>query len=235
MGSKVIAIDGPAYVGKSQIAQAVSKKLGYEFINTGHMYRALARVALESGVSLSDEKALSQIPFEVWFENGQTIVEQNSKTENWTNGLNRVEIVESAGVVAKLPGVRARLTAMQRDYAKTKWIVMEGRDIGTVVFPDAEWKFFVTASEKVRAERILKMLSPEEKGTIDFAKAHEKILQIDSADKNRKIAPLRQADDAIVYDNGESPSAIEDAEEILNCMKMGKEKAPKYIFYGIHR
>ncbi len=231
MSAKVIAIDGPAYVGKSQIAQAVARDLKYEFINTGHMYRAIARISLEETIAADDEESLMELPCEIYFEKGRTIVNGN----DWTQGLDKVEIVETAGKVAKLPRVREKLTALQREYAKKQWIVMEGRDIGTVVFPDAEWKFFVTASEEIRARRVLKMLTPEEKGTIDFAAALEKIRQIDSADKNRKIAPLRQAADAYVYDNTDSPSAQEDAEEILNCIKLGKGKAPKAFSYGIHR
>ncbi len=240
MSASVIAIDGPAYVGKSQIAQAVAKKLGYEFINTGHMYRALARRALELGVNMADESGLLAMPFDVWFVGGNTLVSEGADRGvafDWTNGLDRVEIVESAGKIANLPAVRDRLTRIQRSYLKrpVTGVVMEGRDIGTVVFPDADWKFFITASEKIRAERLLKMASAQERESMDFQKAFEKILQIDAADQNRKIAPLRQAKDAFLYDNSESPSAAEDAEEILNCIKLGKQQAPKAFTYGIHR
>ena len=224
MGAKVIAIDGPAYVGKSQIAQGIAKKLGYEFINTGHMYRAIAKVALDQMIPFENETALINLPIRIYFLGGRTFVSlsEDQKAFDWTYELDKVEIVESAGKIAKLAGVRNLLTQMQRQYAQKQWIVMEGRDIGTVVFPDAEWKFFVTASEEVRAKRVLKMLSEEERKTINFAKALEKIQQIDFADKNRKIAPLLKASDAIEYDNG-AYTVEEDVNHLYGLIKAGKK------------
>lgn len=249
MSANVIAIDGPAYVGKSQIAQTLAKELGYTFINTGHMYRAMARRAIELGVSPTDETALLKMPFEIWFFNGSTLVSDGApvggawdwtrKLErhgaNWTNELDQVNFVRLASEIAKLPKVRECFTRIQRSYARNSWVVMEGRDIGTVVFPDAAWKFFVTASEEVRARRLLKMTLPEKRPPIDYAAALEKIRAFDDSDTNRKIAPLRKAEDAIEYDNSDSPSAREDAEELLNCIKNGREKAPRNLVYGIHR
>lgn len=237
MTARVIAIDGPAYVGKSQIAQKVAKELGFEFINTGHMYRSVARLAMDRKISFEDEMAISSTPFEIYFENFRTKVQTNPSkpAEDWTEALDCVEIVEGASKVAKLLKVRKRLTEMQRNYVKRgQNIVMEGRDIGTVVFPDAEWKFFITASEEVRAQRLLKMTSSKEREKIDFLAAIEKIRQIDTADKNRSVAPLRQAEDAILYDNSDSPSAGKDAQEILRCIQMGRTKTPKFVKYGIH-
>lgn len=224
--AKVIAIDGPAYVGKSQIAQGIAKKLGYEFINTGHMYRALARRAMDSGIDIANESALLQMPFDVWFENGRTSVSLHEKAAggyvDWTDQLDRVEIVQSASEIAKLPRIREKLTRMQRAYAQKGWIVMEGRDIGTVVFPDAEWKFFITASEEVRAKRLLKMQPPSEKGKMTPEQALNKIRAIDDSDLNRKIAPLRKAGDAIEYHN-DAFSVEQDIENLYKQIKAGKK------------
>lgn len=128
MIAQVIAIDGPAYVGKSQIAQTLAKALGYTFINTGHMYRALARRALEKQIGASDEEALLRVPFDIWFEEGRTMVSEGGPgqtTEDWTEGLDKVEIVQTASLIAKLPRVRGKLTDRQRGYAENGWIVME--------------------------------------------------------------------------------------------------------------
>lgn len=237
MNAKVIAIDGPAYVGKSQIAQSLAKTLGYTFINTGHMYRAMARRAIELNVVASDETALLKMPFDVWFVDGSTFVSHGAPAgvaHDWTKELDQVKFVEFASQIAKLPGVRERLTRIQRGYAQNDWIVMEGRDIGTEVFPDAEWKFYVDASEEIRAKRLLKMLPEAEQGKIKLEEALQRISQIDKSDRGRKIAPLRKAEDAILYDNSKSPDAETDAREILACIKAGKERAPKAFEYGIH-
>jgi CMP/dCMP kinase len=131
---------------------------------------------------------------------------------DWTDQLAAPDLVSAASRVASIPEVRDILTGKQREYAQTQTLIMEGRDIGSVVFPDAFWKFFVTASEEIRAKRMFKTLSPEEKVKAgDWQKMLPRVQEIDHNDRNRKVAPLRMAEDAWVYDNSLSPSADEDA------------------------
>ena len=210
MSAKVIAIDGPAYVGKSQIAGALSGLTGYAFMNTGHMYRTVAKKARKGGLHAAEKDALLKCAsaLEFRFEAGKTYV----NGEDWTLSLDDPEIVSFASKIAAIPELRAVLTDLQRQYAQKEWIIMEGRDIGSVVFPDARWKFFVTASLEVRAFRMRKMMPPAEQSQCpDFRVLIPKVLEIDEADRNRKVAPLVAAPDALIYDNAESPSAIQDA------------------------
>lgn len=192
MSSKVIAIDGTAYSGKSHIAKGLSKRTGFEYINTGHMYRALAKIALDNEVDLNDEKTVSSLVFEIYFENGKTIVSGN----DWTDKLDDPDVVHAASRVAVFPGVRDRLTQMQRTYAQKEYIIMEGRDIGTTVFPDALCRVYVTADPLVRAKRLYKTLGEKERKeqspTEEFIGKllNEKLIPIDRLDANRKISPL---------------------------------------------
>ncbi|HCM42328.1 MAG TPA: (d)CMP kinase [Candidatus Omnitrophica bacterium] len=194
MASKVIAIDGTAYSGKSHIARGLSKITKYEYINTGHMYRALARIALESKIDLNDEKAVSGITLSIRFEKGKTIVSE----QNWTDELDDPEIVQAASKVAIFPKVREYLTQMQRKYSLRDFIIMEGRDIGTTVFPDALCKVYVTASPLVRAKRLYKTLGRTETPTDEFIRMllNEKLIPIDQLDANRKISPLISEEEA---------------------------------------
>ncbi len=212
--SQVIAIDGPAYVGKSVIAKALAERMGYLYINTGHMYRAVAKEALEKGTRLEDSGAVVSIvsSLNIQFKNEahscRTIVNQ----QDWTDKLDSYELVLSASKVASIPQVRSVLTDMQRRYATQQMIIMEGRDIGSVVFPDAAWKFFVTASLEVRARRMYKMIDLKEQTLYSNYKALiPKLVELDESDRNRKIAPLVMTEDAIIYDNSDSPSGSEDA------------------------
>ncbi len=189
MSSKVIAIDGTAYSGKSHIAKGLSKRTGFEYINTGHMYRALAKIALDNQVDLSDEKAVSSLTFNIRFEKGETIVSD----ENWTDKLDDPEVVHAASRIAIFPRVRDYLTQMQRVYARKEYIIMEGRDIGTTVFPDAFCRVYVTADPLVRAKRLYKTLGKiEQSPTEEFIGKllNEKLIPIDRLDANRKISPL---------------------------------------------
>ena len=215
---KVIAIDGPAYVGKSLIAKHLAAMTGHTYINTGHMYRTIAKKALDQKIELLDEMAVCMVVAEVSIEfiAGKTMV----NGYDWTNELDHTEIVKGASCVAKIAKVREVLTDIQRSYASVKPIIMEGRDIGSTVFPEAEWKFYVTASVEVRAQRIYKMMGEAERATKPSKEALEqKIRDLDEADQNRKIAPLVIAESAVVYDNSESPSAEEDAKILFSYMK----------------
>lgn len=213
MTQEVIAIDGVSYVGKSSIAKALSQLIGFPYINTGHMYRALAKLALESSVCANDKSSLlkilekTSIKFSASEGEWRTIV--NGK--DWTDILDNSEIVLFSSKIATIPKIRQILTEIQRNYAQKQTIIMEGRDIGSVVFPNAHWKFFITASVEVRAKRMMKMMQNEKNAVLDYTSLIQKVKQIDESDKTRKIAPLIEAPDAFIYDNGESPSAEQDA------------------------
>src|SRR3989338_7218625 len=168
MKVRVIAIDGPSYVGKSSISQALSELTGFIYINTGHMYRAVAARCLREGVDADDQAAVVRVAQGTKIEfkkNGKdclTFVDGKDST----HALNAPEAVLMASKIAKLPALREILTTLQRGYAWQQTIIMEGRDIGSEVFHDAEWKFFVTASLEVRALRMWKMMDEKSRAAI---------------------------------------------------------------------
>ena len=223
--TNVIAIDGPSYVGKSTVARCLAQLTGYVYINTGHMYRAVAKKCLETRLSTEDVVAVATIARAMRIE-FKPAEEGNSLTfvdgEDMTQKLASHEIVIAASRVASIPAVREILTDLQRSYAKSYMIIMEGRDIGSTVFPDARWKFFITASPIVRARRMRKVMDEENKKRFpDAEMLIPKIEELDRNDTSRKISPLRQAEDAIVYDNSESPTEKEDA-LVLNSYLTGE-------------
>ena len=214
MTQEVIAIDGVSYVGKSSIAKALSRLTGFSYINTGHMYRAIGRLALEKKISIHETSSIvllakdMEIEFQVVDSECRTIVDGT----DWTNSLDHYEIVRAASEVAAIPRVREILTQKQQQYANKQAIIMEGRDIGSIVFPEARWKFFIVAAVNIRARRMYKMMSEEERHfNPDQKLLIARIEALDEKDKNREISPLRVSDDAIVYDNSDSPSADQDA------------------------
>lgn len=213
--TNVIAIDGPSYVGKSTVARSLAAQLGYDFINTGHMFRAVARECVLKNVSVDTENKVVELAdqLDIQFESSE---KGSSRTlingEDLTEGLERHDIMLLAAKVAQIGGVRNILTGKQRSYADKKTIVMEGRDIGSLVFPDAKWKFFITASMEIRAKRMYKIMDKnEKKNCSDYRTLIPKLEEIDEADRNRKISPLRIAEDAIVYDNSDSPDEHQDS------------------------
>lgn len=245
MSSKVIAIDGTAYSGKSHIAKGLSRLTGFEYINTGHMFRAVAHMAKKKKVSLDDERALLQMPFHVWFVSGSTMVAEQPDSsdlgENWTQELEDAETVQNASRIAVYPGIRKKLADMQRSYAQKNFIIMEGRDIGTTVFPDAFCRVYVTAEPLVRAKRLYKTLSDKEKKeqppTEVFINKllNEKLIPIDRLDANRKISPLISEETArqlgyYVHVSPEHYTVEDDVRDIYeNYVKKELEKS------GIHR
>ncbi|MBM0650322.1 (d)CMP kinase [Capnocytophaga genosp. AHN8471] len=203
----IIAIDGYSSTGKSTTAKAVAKALGYVYIDTGAMYRAVTYLALEKGyVSTSGievkplMKALrkSEIKFVYNPELGFSEIYLDGK--NIENEIRGIEIANWVSEVAKQPEVRTYLVDLQRKMGKDKGIVMDGRDIGTTVFPNAELKIFMTASEQVRAQRRYKELQAKgDKASFDEVLAN--IQHRDHIDTTRKESPLKRANDAIVIDN----------------------------------
>ena len=201
---KNIAIDGPAGAGKSSIAKLVAKKLGIVYVDTGAMYRAMALACLENGTALEDEAAVSEVigkvSIEIRYEDGTQLVILDGKDVSTT--IREERVGNGASTIARYTAVRERLVALQRELAKKQDVIMDGRDIGTVVLPDASCKIFLTASSRVRAERRYKELI--EKGqTCDLDAIEKDIIARDEQDMNREVSPLRQAEDAILVDTSD--------------------------------
>lgn len=216
-----IAIDGPAGAGKSTIAKKVAKDLGYIYVDTGAMYRAIAYYMVMNNVDIEDEaslqKACDSISIEIKYENDAQQVYLNG--DNVTPYLRTEETGNMASKSSAKAPVRAALLDLQRDMAKEYNVVMDGRDIGTNVLPDAEVKIYLTASSKERANRRYKELI--EKGeNADFDKIEADIIERDERDMNREIAPLKQAADAVLVDS--SDMSIE--EVVQTIMETAKEK-----------
>ncbi|HYZ86439.1 MAG TPA: (d)CMP kinase [Bryobacteraceae bacterium] len=194
----VIAIDGPAGAGKSTIARAVARKLGFVYINTGAMYRAVALWAQRLGVSDDDMHRLEQLALEadVQFVPGTDSVLLNG--EDVTAQLHTPEVAAGASKVSSIPAVRRALVDKQRQLAGGASVVMEGRDIGTVVFPDAAVKLFLDADPAVRARR-----RAEEMGKSISMAVAEELAKRDERDRTRAASPLMQAPDAVYLDTSD--------------------------------
>lgn len=203
----VIAIDGFSSCGKSTFAKAIAARLGYIFIDTGAMYRAVTLYALEQGAILDgkvDEAAVVallpevNISFRFNAERGASDVYVNGELAE--GKIRTIEVSNCVSSVSSIREVREKLVAMQQQMGRERGVVMDGRDIGTVVFPDAELKIFMTAEPKVRAERRYAELTAKgDKVTME--EILENVISRDKADMERAISPLRQAEDAVVLDN----------------------------------
>lgn len=197
-----VAIDGPAGAGKSSVAKAVGKQFGLLYVDTGALYRTVGLAALRKGVNASSkaevEALLKEISVEMDFsEDGGQVVLLNGED---VSGLIRTpQVSMAASDISALPVVRKYLLGLQRDIAKTKNVIMDGRDIGTVVLPQAQVKIFLTASPESRAQRRYKELA--EKGEKTTVKdVLRDVIKRDYNDTNRKAAPLRPAEDSILVD-----------------------------------
>ena len=212
----IIAIDGYSSCGKSTMARTLAKKIGYIYIDTGAMYRAVTLFCIENGLvspggidtaALEKRIADIKISFTINPETGGVVTHLNGR--NVENKIRTLEVSQNVSRVAALPFVRECLTAQQREMGKQKGIVMDGRDIGTTVFPNAELKIFVTASAKVRAQRRYEELTA--KGSkVDFAEILKNVEERDYIDTHREVSPLTKADDAIVLDNSALTIAEQD-------------------------
>lgn len=196
-----IAIDGPAGAGKSTVAQRVAAKLQYIYIDTGSMYRALAWAVLHYGVPVNDEQAVSKLlqnnTIELQRTDGSQRVLWNGR--DITGEIRTPEVSQYASIVASYGSVRQQMLVLQRKMAEQGNVVMDGRDIGTHVLPDAEVKIFLTASIRERAERRLKELLDKGHET-NLAALESEIAERDQRDMERDVAPLRQAEDAVLVD-----------------------------------
>ena len=215
-----IAIDGPAGAGKSSIAKALSKRLGYIYIDTGAMYRAVALFFVENNISDGTdsriESLLEKLEISIKYEDGAQKVILNG--EDVTGKLRLEEIGKMASKFSAIGSVREKLVALQRKLAQKENVVMDGRDIGTVVLPNADLKIYLSASSKVRAER--RYLELLEKGhtDLDINEIEDEIIKRDEADMNREISPLKQADDAYYLDSSDM-TLEEVVSKILSMVK----------------
>jgi len=202
MRTLIIAIDGPVGSGKSTLARRVAEMMDYVYIDTGAMYRSIALKALRRGVALDAADSLTALASNTRIDlraqdGGQQVFLDG---EDVTSAIRTPEVAQAASKVAVVPGVRRVLVAEQRRAGGQGGVVMEGRDIGTVVFPDAELKIFLTASPETRAER--RWREHQQKGdSIDLARTLEEIRERDRRDREREDSPLVRAKDATVVDS----------------------------------
>ncbi len=220
----VIAMDGPAGVGKSTVGNLVAKSLGYKFINTGEMYRALTWKGLEQGVDLNDNEAVLALAKNLSWE-FKTVDEGGTTLKTFINGtgvtqqIREEKVSVNSSLVAGNPGVRKFLSKLQRDLGEAGSIVMEGRDITTNVFPDADVKIYLDASPEERADRRYRQLKAAGQEA-DRDKILAAILKRDLNDLKREINPLKQAPDALVIDSTKL-TMHEVAEKILRRIRKG--------------
>ena len=199
-----IAIDGPAGAGKSTIAKRLAKKLGFIYVDTGAMYRAMAYYFLQHNIDAKDENAIAaacpDVDVTITYENGEQQVLLNG--ENVNGVIRNEEVGNMASSTSVYPVVRKKLVELQRQLAKSADVIMDGRDIGTCVLPDAQVKIYLTASSATRAKRRYDELS--EKGvSCDLAEIEKDIIDRDYRDMHRETSPLRQAEDAVLVDSSE--------------------------------
>lgn len=199
-----VAIDGPAGAGKSTIAKAVAAKKGYIYVDTGAMYRAVALYLFRQGVNPDDKEEVAaksrNADIKIAYDNGVQVVYLNG--ENVNAFLRTEEVGNMASKTSAVPELRAHLLQLQKNLAASNDVIMDGRDIGTVVLPEAQLKVFLTASSECRAKRRYKELT--EKGEqADFAKIKEDIEKRDYQDSHRETAPLKKADDAVLIDSSD--------------------------------
>ena len=218
---KSIAIDGPAGAGKSTIAKLVAKELGFIYVDTGAMYRAMALYLLRKGIDRNDtagiEKACEDADISISFEDGRQVVLLMG--ENVNDLLRTEEVGNMASMSSVNPKVREKLVSLQQKLAAEKDVVMDGRDIGTVVLPDSRCKIYLTASSAVRAKRRYDELV--EKGQeCDLEKIEADIIERDHRDMTREHSPLKQADDAILIDS--SYMTIDEVKDAILAEAKGK-------------
>ena len=216
-----IAIDGPGGAGKSSVAKAVSRALGIIYVDTGALYRNIGLFMLEKGIDPKDAEkvvpALSELTLELKFENGRQVIMLNGIDKG--DQIRTPEVSMAASAVSAIPAVRDYLLDMQRNTAKKNSVIMDGRDIGTVILPDAEVKIFLTASAKARAERRFKEL--QAKGSnVSFDQVYREMVERDKNDSTRDVAPCVAAKDAVLLDN----SRLTESETVDAILKIVKKK-----------
>ena len=213
-----IAIDGPAGAGKSTIAKRLAKELGYIYVDTGAMYRAMAYYFLKNQISAEDENriaaACEHVDITIRYQDGEQQVILNG--ENVNGVIRNEEVGNMASSTSVYPVVRKKLVELQQQLAVKENVIMDGRDIGTVVLPNADVKIYLTASSKVRAKRRYEELAS--KGEVcDLEQIEQDIIDRDYRDMNRETSPLKQADDAVLLDSSDLDidGVVEKMKEII--------------------
>jgi len=215
-----IAIDGPAGAGKSTVAKAVSKELGIIYLDTGAMYRTVALKAIMTGVDTKDEAGLTglvrDIDIRIEYERNEQRIYLDGK--DVTENIRTAEVSIGASNVAVIPAVRVKMVELQREIAARNDVVMDGRDIGTYVLPDARYKFFLTASLEERAKRRYYEMIEKGMSNVTLDDVQKDIAYRDKNDSTRAFAPLSKAQDAIEIDTTHlNPAEVIDV--ILSCIK----------------
>ncbi len=217
----IITIDGPAGAGKSSVSKELARRLALTYLDSGAMYRALALYMLEKGVDIDDEAAVTEHldHVKIGFKNGSIYLGSRDVSDL----IRTPEIDVASSAVSRIPAVRKYLTQLQKEIGRKGNIVAEGRDMGTVVFPEADFKFFLTASPEERAKRRMAQLESRKKNIVKHEIILQQIKKRDKADTNRAIAPLRPANDAIVIDST-NLSFQEVVEKIIDIIHEGKKR-----------
>ena len=202
----IVAIDGPSGAGKSTVAKAVAKKLGFSCLDTGAMYRSIAWLAVQKGIPLDDDEALGELAreCEIAFEHeaGDPIPKRALIDGNdVTTAIRTAEIDKAVSPVSAAPSVREAMVLQQRNIGNAGDYVIEGRDIGTTVFPNAEIKVFLTASDEERAHRRVRQNVDRGVGSIDYEEVLADLKRRDEYDSSRSTSPLKPADDAVQLDS----------------------------------
>ena len=214
-----IAIDGPAGAGKSTIAKRAARELGFVYVDTGALYRAMALYCLKNQIDGRDEaavaKACENMEITLTHQKGEQQILLNG--ENVTGSIRTEEVGNMASLISAYPAVRAKLLELQRSVARKEDVIMDGRDIGTCILPDAPLKIYLTASVGTRGQRRYRELT--QKGvSCDLEEICRDIRERDARDMNREIAPLKQAEDAVLVDSSEM-TIEEVTERIVSCAR----------------
>lgn len=221
----IIAIDGFSSCGKSTLAKAIAKRLGYVYVDSGAMYRAVTLYFLRNGIDLQNEEqieeALQHIHIDMHFENGKVQVILND--EDVSDEIRQMHVSDQVSEVSTIKRVREAMVAQQQALGRRKNVVMDGRDIGTKVFPDASLKLFMTADPKIRAQRRFEELRA--KGEVyTYEEVIENLAHRDHIDSTRKESPLVQAEDAILLDN----SHLSEEEQLAFALKLLEQKTANH-------
>ncbi len=225
----IIAIDGYSSSGKSTMAKALARQIGYRYIDSGAMYRAVTLYAMRHNLILADGTVDTKpliarlddihIDFAVTPQGQHTLL----NGEDVEREIRTIEVSNHVSPIAAIPQVRFALTAMQKAFGADKGIVMDGRDIGTAVFPDAELKIFVNAPASTRAQRRFKEMRDAGNTTVTYEEVLENVETRDHIDRTREVSPLRKADDAIELDNSDMTLAQQD-QWLLHQFKMALDR-----------
>ncbi|MBL7055172.1 (d)CMP kinase [Candidatus Woesearchaeota archaeon] len=217
----IIAIDGSSWVGKSTVAKALANLLGYDYLKTGTIFRAIANKILDNHLKETQIKEIVELvrSTDIDFKDGKLIIDNQITDKE----IQRAEVVHFASKIAVIEELRDILTERIRVIGNKGGFIIEGRDTGTKMFPNADWKFFLVASLDIKVKRFFKTMPENEKDKYSEDEGRKIVADIDKKDRERKIAPLAKAPDAIVYDNTDSPSAEEDAAVLKNYITNWKE------------